>query len=186
VNGFYRLLIGLAAIMGACGVMLAAATAHLPDASRLAAASSMLLFHAPAVLATVALADRAIIQARIGVRQVAFDSAQGPRLTPAQAHRDALERATQPDEIVTPVLESSVTRACSPPSYPLASSGPGDWSRTGAGRRTRAGKTAPARLVPPGADEAPVPRGPESWVHQTVTGRFPIRVDQVTAVGGSR
>jgi len=67
VNGFYRLLIGLAAIMGACGVMLAAATAHLPDASRLAAASSMLLFHAPAVLATVALADRAIIQARIGV-----------------------------------------------------------------------------------------------------------------------
>ena len=67
MNGFYRLLIGLAAIMGACGVMLAAATAHLPDASRLAAASSMLLFHAPAVLATVALADRAIIQARIGV-----------------------------------------------------------------------------------------------------------------------
>ena len=47
------------------------------------------------------------IQTRIGVRQVAFDSAQGPRLTPAQAHRDALERATPPDEIVTPLLLES-------------------------------------------------------------------------------
>ena len=48
MSGASRLLIGLAAIMGACGVMLAAAAAHLPDATRLAAASSMLLFHAPA------------------------------------------------------------------------------------------------------------------------------------------
>jgi hypothetical protein len=47
------------------------------------------------------------IQARIGVRQVSFDSAQDPRPTPAQAHRDALERATQPDEIVTPLLVES-------------------------------------------------------------------------------
>jgi len=46
------------------------------------------------------------IQARIGVRPVSFGSAQGPRLTPTQAHRDALERATQPDEIVTPLPES--------------------------------------------------------------------------------
>jgi len=46
------------------------------------------------------------LQARIGVRQVAFDSAQGPRLTHAQAHRDTFERATQPDEIVTPLPES--------------------------------------------------------------------------------
>jgi len=67
MNGLHRLLIGLAAIMGACGVMLAAAAAHLPDASRLGAASSMLLFHATAAIATVALADRAIVHARIGV-----------------------------------------------------------------------------------------------------------------------
>nr|WP_229177351.1 DUF423 domain-containing protein [Bradyrhizobium ivorense] len=65
MNGVSRLLIGLAAIMGACGVVLAAAAAHLSDASRLAAASSMLLFHAPAVLAIVAIAERAIVPARI-------------------------------------------------------------------------------------------------------------------------
>ena len=46
-----RILIVLAAIMGADGVMLAAASAHQADASRLASASSMLLFHATAVLA---------------------------------------------------------------------------------------------------------------------------------------
>ncbi|MFB9262852.1 DUF423 domain-containing protein [Bradyrhizobium erythrophlei] len=67
MNGPSRLLIGLAALMGACGVMLAAAAAHLADASRLSAASSMLLFHATAVLATVALADRAMVHARIGI-----------------------------------------------------------------------------------------------------------------------
>ena len=43
-----RILIVLAAIMGADGVMLAAASAHGADASRLASASSMLLFHATA------------------------------------------------------------------------------------------------------------------------------------------
>jgi uncharacterized membrane protein YgdD (TMEM256/DUF423 family) len=67
MNGASRLLIGVAAIMGACGVVLAAAAAHLPDASRLAAASSMLLFHAPAAIATVAVADRALIHAKLGV-----------------------------------------------------------------------------------------------------------------------
>ena len=53
-----RILIVLAAIMGADGVMLAAASAHGADASRLASASSMLLFHASAVLGAVALAER--------------------------------------------------------------------------------------------------------------------------------
>ncbi|MBR0869781.1 DUF423 domain-containing protein [Bradyrhizobium tropiciagri] len=53
--------------MGACGVMLAAAAAHLPDASRLASASSMLLFHACAAIATVSVADRAIVHAKIGI-----------------------------------------------------------------------------------------------------------------------
>jgi uncharacterized membrane protein YgdD (TMEM256/DUF423 family) len=67
MNRTARILIVLAAVMGACGVMLAAASAHLPDASRLGSASSMLLFHATAVLATVALADRMIIHVGIGL-----------------------------------------------------------------------------------------------------------------------
>ena len=53
--------------MGADGVMLAAASAHGADASRLASASSMLLFHATAVLGAVALAERGVIHARIGI-----------------------------------------------------------------------------------------------------------------------
>ncbi|MGY3531016.1 DUF423 domain-containing protein [Bradyrhizobium sp. USDA 4452] len=67
MNRVSRLLIGLAAIMGACGVILAAAAAHLPDATRLAAASSMLLFHAPAAIATIAVAERAIIHTKLAV-----------------------------------------------------------------------------------------------------------------------
>jgi uncharacterized membrane protein YgdD (TMEM256/DUF423 family) len=63
----FRILIVLAAIMGADGVILAAASAHQADAGRLASASSMLLFHACAVLAAVALAERAMINARIGL-----------------------------------------------------------------------------------------------------------------------
>ena len=66
MNRLARVLIVLAGIMGADGVILAAASAHQADASRLAAASSMLLFHACAVLAVVALAERALIHARIG------------------------------------------------------------------------------------------------------------------------
>jgi uncharacterized membrane protein YgdD (TMEM256/DUF423 family) len=62
-----RILIVLAAIMGADGVMLAAASAHQADASRLASASSMLLFHAAAVLSAVALAERGLIHVRIGI-----------------------------------------------------------------------------------------------------------------------
>jgi len=63
----FRILIVLAAVMGADGIMLAAASAHQPDAMRLASASSMLLFHATAVLAAVALAERGLIDARIGI-----------------------------------------------------------------------------------------------------------------------
>jgi uncharacterized membrane protein YgdD (TMEM256/DUF423 family) len=61
-----RILIGLAGIMGADGVILAAASAHQPDATRLASASSMLLFHSTAVLAAVALIERGIVHAGIG------------------------------------------------------------------------------------------------------------------------
>jgi len=63
----FRILIVLAAIMGADGVILAAASAHGADASRLAAASSMLLFHATAVCGAVALADRGILHAKIAI-----------------------------------------------------------------------------------------------------------------------
>jgi uncharacterized membrane protein YgdD (TMEM256/DUF423 family) len=62
----YRTLTALAGLMGACGVTLAAGAAHLADASRLAAASSMLLFHACAVLGAVALTERGVLHARIG------------------------------------------------------------------------------------------------------------------------
>ncbi len=63
----FRILIGLAAIMGADGVILAALSAHQADAARLGAASSMLLFHAVAVLATVALAERGTVHGGIGI-----------------------------------------------------------------------------------------------------------------------
>jgi uncharacterized membrane protein YgdD (TMEM256/DUF423 family) len=62
-----RVLIVLAGVMGADGVILAAVSAHQPDAARLASASSMLLFHAAALLGAVALAERGIIHVRIGM-----------------------------------------------------------------------------------------------------------------------
>jgi uncharacterized membrane protein YgdD (TMEM256/DUF423 family) len=66
-GGLFRVLVVLAAVMGADGVILAAAAAHQPDAARLASASSMLLFHASAVLATVALIERSIIHLKLGI-----------------------------------------------------------------------------------------------------------------------
>ena len=78
MNRLARVLIVLAGIMGADGVMLAAASTHQADASRLGAASSMLLFHACAVLGTIALAERALIHARIGlVAAIGFVIAAG-------------------------------------------------------------------------------------------------------------
>jgi uncharacterized membrane protein YgdD (TMEM256/DUF423 family) len=67
VMRIHRILIALAGIMGADGVILAAASAHQADAARLAAASSMLLFHATAILGVVALAERGLIHARLGL-----------------------------------------------------------------------------------------------------------------------
>jgi uncharacterized membrane protein YgdD (TMEM256/DUF423 family) len=63
----FRVLVILAGVMGADGVILAAVAAHQPDAARLAAASSMLLFHATAVLAVVALVERGVIHQAIGI-----------------------------------------------------------------------------------------------------------------------
>ena len=62
-----RILIVLAAVMGADGVILAAVSAHGADASRLASASSMLLFHASAILGAVTLADRGLVHTRLGM-----------------------------------------------------------------------------------------------------------------------
>jgi uncharacterized membrane protein YgdD (TMEM256/DUF423 family) len=67
MNRAFRILVVLAAIMGADGVILAALSAHLPDAARLGSASSMLLFHATAVLGTVALAERGLIHLGTGL-----------------------------------------------------------------------------------------------------------------------
>ena len=63
----FRLLIGLAGLMGAAGVALAAASAHGADASRLASASAMLLFHATAILACLALLARGLLHGGIGL-----------------------------------------------------------------------------------------------------------------------
>ncbi|MDA9544407.1 membrane protein [Bradyrhizobium sp. CCBAU 45321] len=63
----HRLLIGLAGLMGAAAVALAAASAHGADASRLASASAMLLFHASAILATIALLTRGLLHDGIGL-----------------------------------------------------------------------------------------------------------------------
>jgi uncharacterized membrane protein YgdD (TMEM256/DUF423 family) len=65
--GVLRILIILAGVMGADGVILAALSAHAAEASRLASGSSMLLFHATAVLAAVALAERRLVHPQIGV-----------------------------------------------------------------------------------------------------------------------
>ena len=62
-----RGLMVLAAMMGAGGVLLAAASAHQADATRLGSASSMLLFHATAVLGTIALTERNVIHAELGI-----------------------------------------------------------------------------------------------------------------------
>jgi uncharacterized membrane protein YgdD (TMEM256/DUF423 family) len=66
-GGLFRVLVVLAGAMGAAGVGLAAASAHQPDATRLASASSMLLFHAPAVFAAVLLVERRVIHMRLGL-----------------------------------------------------------------------------------------------------------------------
>lgn len=55
-----------AGLMGATGVAFAAAAAHQPDATRLAAASSMLLFHAPAVIGAALLTAHGMLKWPLG------------------------------------------------------------------------------------------------------------------------
>jgi uncharacterized membrane protein YgdD (TMEM256/DUF423 family) len=66
-GGLFRVLVALAGAMGAGGVALAAASAHQADATRLASASSMLLFHASAVLTAILLTERSVIHLRLGL-----------------------------------------------------------------------------------------------------------------------
>lgn len=66
-NGVLRLAVSLAGLMGAAGVVLAAATAHQPDAGQLASASSMLLFHTSAVIGAVLLTGHGITQRPLGL-----------------------------------------------------------------------------------------------------------------------
>jgi uncharacterized membrane protein YgdD (TMEM256/DUF423 family) len=56
-----------AGLMGAAGVALGAASAHQADAGRLATASSMLLFHASAVLAAALLTSHGIVSRPLGL-----------------------------------------------------------------------------------------------------------------------
>ena len=62
-----RISLILAGVMGVGGMILAALSSHGGDAALLVPASSMLLFHASAVLGTVALAERCLIQPKGGV-----------------------------------------------------------------------------------------------------------------------
>lgn len=65
-NRVLRLAVVLAGLMGAAGVALAAAAAHQPDAARLGSASSMLLFHASAVIGAALLAGHGIANRALG------------------------------------------------------------------------------------------------------------------------
>ena len=62
-----KILIVLAALMGASGVALAAYAAHRPSGGFITTASSMLLFHAPAVIAGCIAAASGTIALRIGL-----------------------------------------------------------------------------------------------------------------------
>jgi uncharacterized membrane protein YgdD (TMEM256/DUF423 family) len=61
------ILIAIACLMGAAGVILAAAAAHSAPGSGLDSASSMLLFHAPAVIAAVLAAGNGMVMRPLGL-----------------------------------------------------------------------------------------------------------------------
>ncbi|HLN08478.1 MAG TPA: DUF423 domain-containing protein [Xanthobacteraceae bacterium] len=61
------LLIGLAGLMGAAGVVLAAASAHAGSGVRLDSAGYMLLFHAPALMSGVIALDRGLLWRPFGM-----------------------------------------------------------------------------------------------------------------------
>ena len=57
----------LAGLMGAGGVALAATAAHVPDSAQLGTASSMLLFHAAAVVGAALLTVHGLVQRPLGL-----------------------------------------------------------------------------------------------------------------------
>ncbi len=65
--GAIRIAAILAGLMGALGVVLAAAAAHQPDATRLGSASSMVLFHASAVIGAALLVRQGLTQRYLGL-----------------------------------------------------------------------------------------------------------------------
>jgi uncharacterized membrane protein YgdD (TMEM256/DUF423 family) len=66
-SGWSRIILAAAGLMGAAGVILAAVAAHKTGGTLLLSASSMLLFHAPAALVALLLADRQIAHPRLGL-----------------------------------------------------------------------------------------------------------------------
>lgn len=66
-NAALRLAVVLAGVMGAAGVVLAALAAHQGDTGRLGPASTMLLFHAPAVIGAALLTGHGIAQRHLGL-----------------------------------------------------------------------------------------------------------------------
>jgi uncharacterized membrane protein YgdD (TMEM256/DUF423 family) len=65
------ILIALAGVMGAAGVMLAAASAHSTPGAGLDSAAYMLLFHAAAVLGGVSLAHNGLVWRPLGLLALA-------------------------------------------------------------------------------------------------------------------
>lgn len=65
------ILIALAGMMGAGGIMLAAAGAHVAPGAGLDSAASMLLFHAAAVLAGAALIQQVLLWRPVGIAVLA-------------------------------------------------------------------------------------------------------------------
>jgi uncharacterized membrane protein YgdD (TMEM256/DUF423 family) len=57
-----RAFVAVAGMIGAAGIVLAALGAHGSDLAHLTTASSMLLFHAPVILALVLLDERRLVQ----------------------------------------------------------------------------------------------------------------------------
>lgn len=66
-TGVLRLAIVLAGLMGAAGVVLGALAAHQGDTGRLGPASTMLLFHASAVIAAALAAGHGLTQRGLGL-----------------------------------------------------------------------------------------------------------------------
>jgi uncharacterized membrane protein YgdD (TMEM256/DUF423 family) len=66
-SGWFRVIVIAAGLMGAAGVSLAAVAAHKTGGTLLLSASSMLLFHAPAALLAIVLAERQIVHPRLGL-----------------------------------------------------------------------------------------------------------------------